>query len=241
MIWILLGQLVKALEPDMELESGTGGDKKQALDRLIVYLRQTHSICYYCATQCDCHEELLQVCGPVHLRETLNNSEDSIDMEWFDRKILRLIDAFSLHLSPLSLDYFLEKYHVADLDPTKFGCRHCNKLFKGADYVVKHLHLKHTEVVQGECTFALSLLNNLLANPGDCVLPATILPHHPNTSYNVNKRRGSLDQRIGSKRLATHHHDKSNDIKRPLRRYIDLDAPPTVSDVVDINYEEEAQ
>lgn len=233
-------KLVKALEPDMEFET-EGEDKKRALDQLIIYLRQAHSTCYYCATQCDCHEELLQVCGPVHLRETLSNPEDVIDMEWFDRKILRLIDAFSLHLPPLSLDYFLEKYQVTGLDPTKFGCRHCNKLFKGADYVVKHMHLKHADVVQGECSAALALLNNLLANPGDCVLPATILPHHPNTSYNTNKRRGSLDRRGGSsKRLAMRHHDGSSEIKRPLRRYIDLDAPPTTNDVIDINYDEEA-
>lgn len=244
-------QLISALEPSakQELEAEEESDKKRALDKLIIHLRQGHSVCYYCAIQCDCHEELLQVCGPVHLREAPSGDSsrgEVIDMEWFDRKIMRLIDAFSLHLPPLSLDQYLEGYHVSALDPTKFGCRHCNKLFKGADYVVKHLQLKHAEMVEGECTASLALLNNLLAHPGDCVLPATILPHHTHTSYNIGKRRRSLDQVGGggiSKRLDVplHPHDKSSDIKRPLRKYIDLDAPVAANEVVDINYEEERE
>ena len=184
----------------------------------------------------------------MHLREaSLGDSSkgDVMDMEWFDRKIMRLIDAFSLHLPPLSLERFLEGYHVNALDPTKFGCRHCSKLFKGADYVVKHLQLKHAEIVEGECTASLALLNNLLAHPGDCVLPATILPHHPHASHNIGKRRRSLDQRDGGdgKRsgVSLLPSDKSSDIKRPLRKYIDLDAPAAANEVVDINYEEERE
>ena len=64
------------------------------------------------------------------------------------------------------LDKFYQE-HVVEVDPQrKFKCKLCGKLFKGADFVRKHIDYKHHDTVEATSndvsfSFNLSSTSNL--------------------------------------------------------------------------------
>lgn len=63
------------------------------------------------------------------------------------QSIRRVIIIFFL-LSLRVLEKFYQE-HVVEVDPQrKFKCKLCGKLFKGSDFVKKHIDYKHHETVE---------------------------------------------------------------------------------------------
>lgn len=240
-------ELLQALRDEDVRDVGDVGEgaTKEQLDRLLTRLRVVHRVCFYCATAYACTEELLAECGPVHLRDALLSSPTSPESkepcpatdghqrqqeEQLDRKLRRLVDSLRVHLPPVSTDDWLVRHHARVIDESKVGCRHCTKLFRGADFVLKHLRLKHGDAVSS-AERELAALNVLLAAPRS-LLPPPMLPFVP------SKRRAHPMQPsfLGHKRPYQQHQGDDTSMRRPLKRYIDLDAPQGIADA-DISYD----
>lgn len=215
-------------------------DEKQRLDLQIMFLRIVHWVCYYSAYEAACPEELVRHCGDIVLRDS-NDSEDSDDddLSVFDKKIQLLIDRGyrSLGLRPVSIEERLEEKFVQQLEKEKFKCTECAKLFKGPEFVVKHLKLKHEDMVTKESS-SLILLNQVIELPHFLLIPNSMivrpagairrLQHTQSRSYNVQHTFNHTH----------HHHHKQQQKHQSFRShsYVDLDAPSNGSSV-EISYD----
>lgn len=238
-------ELLQALQDDGVKDVVVEGTLKERLDRLITRLRVLHHVCFYCATAYACTEELLAECGPVHMRDALlsnprcpaskgtglvadDHQRQQEHVDWLDRKLRRLVESLRVHLQPISMDDWLVQHHVRAIDDSKAGCRHCTKLFRSADFVLKHLRLKHGDAVSS-AERKLAALNVLLAAPRS-LLPPSMLPFVP-----FRRARPLQPTSLGRKR--SYQEDQGDaSMRRPLKRYVDLDAPHGIADA-DISYD----
>ncbi|KAK9237193.1 hypothetical protein V1525DRAFT_426457 [Lipomyces kononenkoae] len=160
---------------------------RKQLDLTILYLRQVFSFCYYCIVSCDSICDLSKKCPAGHLRRlppppdadelTKRNysSPDIRTQNW----IKSWTDRFALFLNPTSGD--LKKLggrpleetvqseitaHIKQEDEGKFRCKvaGCTKLFKGEDFVRKHIEKRHHEWIES-LEADNTLLNNYVLDP----------------------------------------------------------------------------
>eukprot|EP01053_Blabericola_migrator_P000226 Blabericola_migrator_1__225@NODE_1059_length_5568_cov_147_504272_g725_i1_p2_GENE_NODE_1059_length_5568_cov_147_504272_g725_i1NODE_1059_length_5568_cov_147_504272_g725_i1_p2_ORF_typecomplete_len648_score127_00ARS2/PF04959_13/7e18DUF3546/PF12066_8/1_1e07cSKI_SMAD_bind/PF08782_10/2_6e03cSKI_SMAD_bind/PF08782_10/0_21DUF629/PF04780_12/7_5e03DUF629/PF04780_12/0_17GSH_synthase/PF03199_15/0_41GSH_synthase/PF03199_15/7_8e03DUF4764/PF15961_5/0_27zfBED/PF02892_15/0_6DUF4187/PF13821_6/0_59_NODE_1059_length_ len=135
------------------------------LDICLLYLRRVHYMDYYSAKSCWTERELFETCGAVTVRLSSDTSDVVViedpavefivqqqDLDQFDKKIKSLLAINWAHwrlpvddFHPLFGDLwgrFCEEKTVL-VDSEKFRCGICRKLFKGAEFVHKHLKNKH--------------------------------------------------------------------------------------------------
>ncbi|GBC27799.2 C2H2-type zinc finger transcription factor [Rhizophagus irregularis DAOM 181602=DAOM 197198] len=178
-------------------------DVKRLLDFHIEYLRRTHMFCYYCGSESDSVEELARKCPGRHLRGVLGgegktsvnkNKEKQVNStQWLktlDHKIAYKTEPWKFENEiekhgGISLQKVLEKFyqeHVVEVDPQrKFKCKLCGKLFKGSDFVKKHIDYKHHETVEITSNDT-KFFNNYVLDPNH-LLPTT--PPNPTAALNV--------------------------------------------------------
>ncbi|CAG8595725.1 4466_t:CDS:10 [Funneliformis caledonium] len=181
---------------------------KRALDIHIEYLRRTHLFCYYCGSESDSIEELARKCPGRHLRGVAGsegktsvnkNKEKQVNSsQWLktlDHKIAYKTEPWKFESEVekhggTSLKKVLEKFYqenVIEVDPQrKFKCKLCGKLFKGADFVKKHIDYKHHNAVENTTDDVSSddtkFFNNYVLDPNH-LLPTT--PPNPTAALNV--------------------------------------------------------
>jgi hypothetical protein len=222
-------------------------DDKERLDLQIMFLRTVHWVCYYSAYEASCPEELVRHCGDMVLRDRENMGE-SDDLVLFDKKIQLLIDRGyrSLGLKLVSVDDKLLKY-MEQLEEQKFKCTECGKLFKGPEFIIKHLGVKHEDIVNREKD-GLVLLNKILELPHFLLIPNSMIVRGAEHGY--AKRSTHRPYQPSSSSTSSHYgqrreNDHSNSSRmgynqhtRPTsrREYIDLDAPSATGSV-DISYD----
>ncbi|KAK9451231.1 uncharacterized protein V1518DRAFT_408016 [Limtongia smithiae] len=161
---------------------------KKELDLTVLYLRQVYSFCYYCVTLCDSICDLGKKCPQGHLRRPVptNPEEEKAFFErdqYTDNWIRSWTERYELFLDPTSLtsvalvrelggcdvdavvSYEINA-RVSKEDDSRFRCTvgTCTKLFKGADFVHKHIEKKHPEFVQAVRKEA-DMLNAYVADP----------------------------------------------------------------------------
>ena len=146
-----LDELVRTAEAGASVAS-----LKKALDLLIAYLRLVHITCYYCGHWYEDAHEMMQKCGKAHLRANGKTPGNHGAASWertVDDKSEQRLKALqwqrsSQHLKswPRELDLFNEE-HTTTLEKEKFECRLCKKLFKGPEFVHKHLATKHEDEI----------------------------------------------------------------------------------------------
>jgi len=129
------------------------------LDLQLLYLRRVHSVCYYSGEMHNDSMALWTKCGPTFVRREcpeLNQMDCETQSPFLDK-----IDESYRHMIT-SLDQFeLPQVLSEDADPIKslwlkdcdeqtvkveqdrWRCGVCQKMFKGANYVHKHLRNKH--------------------------------------------------------------------------------------------------
>eukprot|EP01055_Gregarina_sp_Pseudo9_P000089 Gregarina_sp_Pseudo_9__88@NODE_105_length_4255_cov_23_264231_g97_i0_p2_GENE_NODE_105_length_4255_cov_23_264231_g97_i0NODE_105_length_4255_cov_23_264231_g97_i0_p2_ORF_typecomplete_len662_score159_35ARS2/PF04959_13/2_8e18DUF3546/PF12066_8/7_4e10GSH_synthase/PF03199_15/0_21DUF629/PF04780_12/0_31zfBED/PF02892_15/0_91_NODE_105_length_4255_cov_23_264231_g97_i022034188 len=143
---------------------------EKKLDICLLYLRRIHFMDYYSAKFCWTERELFETSGAATIRlasdvsdvvviddpsaEYLLQSEDSAR---FDKKIQSLLGINWVHwrtpiddYHPLFADLwsrFCEEKTML-VDAEKYRCGICRKLFKGAEFVHKHLKNKHIPEVE---------------------------------------------------------------------------------------------
>ncbi|KAL6071930.1 splicing factor 1 isoform X1 [Balamuthia mandrillaris] len=159
--------LIKSYDEQREIQenpllSETNPDEslKDRLDKNIAYLRKVHSFCYYCAEEFEDEEELTRQCGEKHLRGNRGtHAADIAENDWvaqLDAKITSLLESPpdpDIYTGKKVVEEKTEEFlndHVVKQDEEKYRCaiRECSKLFCGANFVKKHLRLKHSDLLK---------------------------------------------------------------------------------------------
>jgi hypothetical protein len=117
--------------------------------------------------------------------------------------------------------------HVAKVDEGRHRCVHCSKLFKGPDFVVKHLRLKHEDVVK-TATLETAMVNAFLAHPISSAIP-TVAPARRKSDPMIDRPLRDREHRGRDSRSRPHRplpppRDAVQDPRR-IRQYVDWDAP----------------
>lgn len=210
-------------------------DQTKALDLNLACLRRVFSICYYSGTRCSNALELQKQCGDFCLRSSVNSMEiDSAPISSVDPKIGDLIRLFGAPFELATEDNIIESKFVIKLDEARYRCSLCNKLFKGPEFVIKHVRLKHEEE-SNVALQQLSLLNLFLANPAPCAF----LKSHVSSSRHPSNSSSSQQSRYQEPPRSVNREPPpdadTRQLRRPMKKYVDWDAPATGE--VEISYD----
>ncbi|CAG8532552.1 7031_t:CDS:10 [Acaulospora colombiana] len=160
---------------------------KRALDIHIEYLRRVHLFCYYCGSESDSVEELNRKCPGRHLRSVTGTSDaKSAGKSQKEKQInasawIKTLDnKISYKTDPQKFENEIEKHgglnvkavmetfyseNVIEVEAgRKFKCNICGKLFKGSEFVKKHIDYKHHDMAK--------FYNNYVLDPNH-LLPTT--------------------------------------------------------------------
>uniref|UniRef100_A0A7N0RIU2 C2H2-type domain-containing protein n=1 Tax=Kalanchoe fedtschenkoi TaxID=63787 RepID=A0A7N0RIU2_KALFE len=201
------------------LTSVKGLEGIELLDSLLTYLWRVHGVDYYGMIETNEAKGLRHVRGEAKSDDATNNStewEKTLDSHWQDR--LSGQDPLEI----MTAKDKIEAAAVEALDPYvrkirdekygwKYGCgaKGCTKLFHAAEFVHKHLKLKHTELATDVTTkvredlYFQNYMNDPNAPGGKPVM------QQPSVRDRIQKRKFNLDNRLrddrGSRRDRDHH------------------------------------
>jgi len=151
----------------------------KALDKLVMYLRIVHSIDYYNGSDYPHEDEMPNRCGILHVRgekpEKANYSEVT-DWQTNTRQKMkqylesgeeRLVDSEVQKLGKKDvkneIDNFIES-NALELAKDKWLCPLSGKKFRAKEFVVKHIHNKHSDKLKA-VRLEVEFFNNYLADP----------------------------------------------------------------------------
>ncbi|XP_071519676.1 serrate RNA effector molecule homolog isoform X5 [Panulirus ornatus] len=169
------------------------------LDRLLLYLRIVHSVDYYNHSEYPNEDEMPNRCGIMHARGIPPSSKVTPqEVQDYCRAFENKIGSFLQPLTKLSdeeakklglkeAEEEVEKFvqsNTQEVAKDKWQCPLCGKKFKGAEYVHKHILIKHAEKVK-EVKKEVDYFNNYLRDPKRPQLP----------EYPGNKHGGRKDDR----------------------------------------------
>jgi hypothetical protein len=233
----------------LSLVASSGQSEAWQLDMLILYLRRVFFVDFYAASAAAGPQDLLRQAGDMTIRSSDTSAMvETASLAAFDRQIEDLIDRLTHSYEPFSENLMLEK-HVAKVDEGRYRCTHCSKLFKGVDFVVKHLRLKHEDLTKN-IVLEVATLNVFLQSP----VLSSLLPLPVSTS--ASGRRRSVPNNGGDHYVPAaaggirdHYRPREPYRRGPpppppkdavqdprkVRQYVDWDAPATGD--VEINYD----
>lgn len=163
---------VKEIESNSIFDDEKNRDKTLQLDIQLLYLRKIHGFCYYCLKEYEDERNLATKCDNAHLRnykkigaraENLNNESLTEEIEFdkfFTNKVKALFKSGVLSPSPkhISTENVEEltklrnnfcKKMTEMVNPERFQCTICTKLFKGENFVHNHIFNKHMSNIVG--------------------------------------------------------------------------------------------
>ncbi|KAI9099434.1 arsenite-resistance protein 2-domain-containing protein [Phlyctochytrium arcticum] len=171
----LESHILPALEAKLAADADKDTEKvKKSLDLHILYLRVVHNYDYYGGIESASPEDFARR-SAVYLRRQLRFEDKEPRKEWTDRldsridlRIRKPIDGPEVvklggKSSEAELDKFLAK-HVKKETEGKYRCLECSKLFKGDDFVKKHIKVKH-QTVGSEIKPEVEYFNNYIRDP----------------------------------------------------------------------------
>lgn len=145
---------------------------KKALDLYIEYLHRVHLFCYYNASEAESTEDYDRKC-PVLYRQspktpaaattTENDGSEKEPVETKDKICERIDNKINLRMNRpknnediekiggRNVDNEIDKYAIRNVvkdNEKRYRCKHCSKLFKGEEYVKKHIKTKHTDLIE---------------------------------------------------------------------------------------------
>jgi hypothetical protein len=202
-------------------------------------LRRVFSLCYYSGTRFSDALELQKQCGDFCLRSSPETPADGPALEAVDLKLGDLLRLYGPPFEPATEDNIIESKHVIKLDDARYRCSLCSKLFKGPEFVIKHVRLKHEEE-SATALQQLSLLNLFLARPAACAFLRSPVPRPSSMSHSQHASSAHRD-RHGAHHPSRHHERQppadadTRHLRRPMRQYTDWDAP--AAGEVEISYD----
>lgn len=238
----------------------SNGDNQRFLDMILIYLRHVHYVCYYSAAAGTGPHDLARQAGDLVIRCQVEEDTGASTVDSnagtsssatsgipspatdFDHAIADLQERLTVQYEPFTEDALLER-HVAKVEEGRYRCTHCSKLFKGVDFVIKHLRLKHEDLTRG-VILEVATLNAFLKAPSLTIqlsLPKSVSHREP--QHRRDERYGRSNQHSHNNQSERHHggrdyrrrahlppppppKDAVADPRR-LRQYVDWDAPAT--------------
>lgn len=153
-----LDQLAGVQPQETEALLNHEGSTVEKLDVQVLYLRRVHHFCFYGAAWCKDEWDLRQRCGNALLRD---HAADSVtEGEWaqkHDQRLEHFLASAALdrpHVLGGDDEPISSKTDAVCSEQThkisdgKFQCLECKKLFKGPEYVRKHLRKMHAELFE---------------------------------------------------------------------------------------------
>lgn len=127
----------------------TQNDRELQLDYQLLYLRKIHSFCFYCVEEYDDERMLAAKCGIAHLRGKFDPAakpfiDPRADLRILSPGLLKKYDKDTDEVLVKKLKDFDEKYTVQE-EENKYRCDLCKKLFRGREFISKHLIAKHID------------------------------------------------------------------------------------------------
>lgn len=224
-------------------------DKIYQLDLAIVYLRQVHFCCLMTGAIFAGPLDLSRAAGDLYLRTATSASPEPVEPDAavegpLEESLQDLLDRIAFQCDPITEDAYrpqgwlikcshpcrmLER-QVAKVDEGRYRCIHCSKLFKGPEFVIKHIRLKHEEI-SSAAILDTAMINNFFARP----CPSLLLPAPPRRRRTVapppfpaggGRYERSRDRPMSGRRHAPPPppRDAPQDPRR-MRQYVDWDAP----------------
>ncbi|CAK0829801.1 unnamed protein product [Prorocentrum cordatum] len=135
---------------------GWAGCSEKKLDVQVTYLRRVHHFCFYSARWCEDAWDLDRNCGTVFLRGVAEEGEMPADGGWEEareRSIARVIREARLEEVELCEAAKREVVPLCQQQTQKvaegrYRCSQCQKLFRGPEFVEKHLRRAHAELFE---------------------------------------------------------------------------------------------
>ena len=155
------GALISRLDEESGLPSfslpaaeGESGDADmRRLNTCLSYLRWVHSYCFYCGREYRDVEALINACGMTHRRRTdisggVVSDSDKEEVERIERRVDERTrgDGGWVEDERRKLERVKEallRRYIEQKAESKWRCVLCNKLFRGEEFVVKHILNKH--------------------------------------------------------------------------------------------------
>lgn len=227
-------KLVSELEGSSHAEDG----RFSCLDEAVFYLRKVHHFCFYCGQAFSCASELRAKCGDLHLRRSGASERGYNERIAAVTEFIRVLKTLSRNVnadeaddSDEAVNAFLSQQSIIKVEEEKYRCSHCSKAFKGPEYVLKHLHLKHADVV-GLVREDLKLFNDFLAKASILHFPHSMVPRYLSLKpLRLPSSRESSKSSLGSASSSARRSQQQQDYK-------DWDALQQVSTEISYDYED---
>lgn len=233
---------------------------EERLDFMVLYLRRVHGYCFFCGTLAKDERSLANKCS-AHLRcgKPLGNNALPDETRQFctnvSRRAAQVIDNGPSEVKDPHEDEMLvekkDQYckiktrEVAVKTGTAFSCKICEKCFKDADFVAKHIKNKHADVLDEKFDdeyFRTVARDNYFQDLGRISFAQTadapeFNPNERNRNFGEefggrNFNRGGNFRgrggRFGNQRQRFDQFD-NHGMERPLEEYKDLDDPMLVT------------
>ncbi|TPX54086.1 hypothetical protein SeMB42_g00455 [Synchytrium endobioticum] len=150
---------------------------KKDLDLHIEYLKRVHFYDFYSCIECDSPEDFLRRV-PVSVRQAsqpnsnpeapqLQRFLERLDLRHYHRIHKPLESEMIRGAGGKDIESEIDKAmdsHIGKVDDGKFRCLVCTKLFKGEDFVRKHIRSKHPELVD-KLRVDFVIINNYCRDP----------------------------------------------------------------------------
>lgn len=137
---------------------GVEGPTEFKVDLRVLYLRRVHHFCFYAGKWCKDEWTLRDSCGAAVVREPFQQAEGQGDawVSAHEKRIQDFLATICLDRPDASLDEakILNRFQelcnekTVTLSEKKFQCQECGKLFKGPDYVCKHVLRVHPKTME---------------------------------------------------------------------------------------------
>ena len=221
---------------------------------LLLYLRRVHSYCFYCGEEYDDERTLAAKCGPQHLRNAHKITRGVIEQEsqWtgsknFEDKYVRAANerlTIGVRSRPSPQDdeilknmkqQYAEKKTKIINEGQVYQCliEGCEKKFKTSDFVHKHIHNKHSDILDkkfNSIRFEEMFRENYFNDPKKLITQPQISSssaQHGGSSYGS---RGTSDRGGRGGYRGGRYDDRGGDNQQHRKSYVDLDDPNRYKD-----------
>jgi hypothetical protein len=215
-----------SLLSDSDIETIKEVSSSKDLDLLLLEERTKYNLCILCGVQASCPQELIQRCGHYHFYTRAQSESSATETLKFQSELCKLVKEIDSFIPLRDPSVMLDVHFIRKLDEAKFQCRHCEKLFKGSEFVTKHYLGKHPEEAD-RIKSEFEIFNDLRTNkrlafvvwpPAMLVAPVPkALPHQPTPHFQP--------QRDDSRRPKSFQQNNPHGGRPPVKReYKDWDA-----------------
>jgi len=199
-------------------------EKELQLDYQLLYLRKIHSFCFYCCEEYDDERMLAAKCGIAHIRSRYDSNvklmiDSRIEARITYPGLSKKYDKETDEVLGKKLKEFEDKYTVQE-EENKFRCDLCKKLFRGSEFIKKHLSVKHADEVASVVKERMEsiMLERYLNDPAKLTNPVILA----NEAVKFNGDRRKWEPRRQNENYEDLDDPARKNLKRKIVDYSDI-------------------